>query len=62
MAPFSASTEQVQGISVDVTSYYAPAVIVLLLQHAALTFAALSWSGAIPGDGRSVPGGAAHRW
>ena len=42
VAPFSASTEQVQGISVDVTSYYAPAVIVLLLQHAALTFAALS--------------------
>ncbi len=42
VAPFSAGTEQVQGISVDVTSYYAPAVIVLLLQHAALTFAALS--------------------
>ena len=42
VAPFSASTEQAQGISVDVTSYYAPAVIVLLLQHAALTFAALS--------------------
>ncbi len=42
VAPFSASAEQAQGISVDVTSYYAPAVIVLLLQHAALTFAALS--------------------
>ena len=45
MAPFSASAEQAQGISVDVTSYYAPAVIVLLLQHAALTLAALSWFG-----------------
>ncbi len=63
VAPFSASTEQVQGISVDVTSYYAPAVIVLLLQHAALTFAAsLAGQGALPGDGRSVPSSPAHRW
>ena len=40
--PFVASIENVQGINVDFSHYYVPGVVALLLQHLALTFAALS--------------------
>ncbi len=42
VSPFVAAVEHVQGIDVDFSHYYVPGVIALLLQHLALTFAALS--------------------
>lgn len=42
VSPFRTQIENVKGISVKVSDYFAPAVIVLLLQHLAVTFAALS--------------------
>ena len=36
------SIENVQGIKIDFSHYYVPGVVALLLQHLALTFAALS--------------------
>ncbi|HEX2155082.1 MAG TPA: ABC transporter permease [Acidimicrobiia bacterium] len=40
--PFIADTELVQGTDIPLTTYYSPAVVVVLLQHVVLTFAALS--------------------
>lgn len=40
--PFIAKTESVSGLSISYTAYYTPAVVVVLLQHVVLTFAALS--------------------
>jgi ABC-2 type transport system permease protein len=40
--PFVADIGNNQGIAVDFSHYYVPGVVVLLLQHLALTFAALS--------------------
>jgi ABC-2 type transport system permease protein len=42
VSPFVAAVEHVQGIDIDFSHYYVPGVIALLLQHLALTFAALS--------------------
>ena len=42
VSPFVGSIENVQGIKVDFSHYYVPGVVALLLQHLALTFAALS--------------------
>src|SRR4026207_198141 len=40
--PFSVKTSGISGIQFMVTGFFAPAVIVLLLQHLSITFAALS--------------------
>lgn len=40
--PFVAETKAVVGEEIPLTTYYAPAVVVVLLQHVVLTFAALS--------------------
>ena len=40
--PFSVKTSGISGIQFTVTSFFAPAVIVLLLQHLSITFASLS--------------------
>lgn len=40
--PFIANVEEARGIEVDFTHFYVPGVLALLLQHLALTFAALS--------------------
>jgi ABC-2 type transport system permease protein len=40
--PFSVETSGLSGVQFTVTSFFAPAVIVLLLQHLSITFAALS--------------------
>ena len=40
--PFTADTQSVVPVDVDPIDYFAPSAIVLLLQHLALTFAALS--------------------
>jgi ABC-2 type transport system permease protein len=40
--PFSSSTANLQREPIDVTDYFAPAAIALLLQHMVLTFAAMS--------------------
>lgn len=40
--PFVSDTENVSGRSVNPTEYFTPAALALLLQHVALTFAALS--------------------
>ncbi len=40
--PFESSTESRVAVDVDPTDFYAPSAIMLLLQHLALTFAALS--------------------
>ena len=42
VSPFVGSIENVQGIKIDFSHYYVPGVVALLLQHLALTFAALS--------------------
>jgi ABC-2 type transport system permease protein len=42
VAPFNSRAESIQGISLTPTGFFAPAVIVLLLQHLAVTFSALS--------------------
>lgn len=40
--PFVADTEQIVGGDIPMTTFYAPGVVVVLLQHIMLTFAALS--------------------
>lgn len=40
--PFESETENLLPVSIDPTDYFAPSSIILLLQHLALTFAALS--------------------
>ena len=40
--PFSVETSGLSGVQFTVTSFFAPAVIVLLLQHLSITFASLS--------------------
>lgn len=40
--PFVAETEGIAGTEVSLTTYFSPAVVVVLLQHVVLTFAALS--------------------
>ena len=42
VSPFRSQTHNIATIITNVTSYYAPAVIILLLQHLTFTFAALS--------------------
>ena len=42
VSPFVGSIENVRGIEIDFSHYYVPGVVALLLQHLALTFAALS--------------------
>ncbi len=42
VSPFVASLANFQGVAVDFDHFYVPGVIALLLQHMALTFAALS--------------------
>jgi ABC-2 type transport system permease protein len=42
VSPFVSSIENYQGVNVDFSDYYVPGVVALLLQHLALTFAALS--------------------
>jgi ABC-2 type transport system permease protein len=41
-SPFSVKTESVTGIELELTDFFTPAVIVLLLQHLFVTFAAMS--------------------
>ncbi len=41
-SPFDVKTESVTGIELELTDFFTPAVIVLLLQHLFVTFAALS--------------------
>lgn len=42
VSPFSATVENARGIEIDFSHFYVPGVVALLLQHLALTFAALS--------------------
>jgi ABC-2 type transport system permease protein len=42
VAPFTTETHSVSGLSLSPVDFFAPAVIVLLLQHLAVTFAALA--------------------
>ena len=42
VSPFTVDTEVVGAVEVSLTDFYAPGVIALLLQHLAITFAALS--------------------
>ena len=42
VSPFAASLANFQGVAVDFDHFYVPGVVALLLQHMALTFAALS--------------------
>jgi ABC-2 type transport system permease protein len=42
ISPFRSEAESLAPVIVDVTDYYGPAVIVLLLQHLCITFAGLS--------------------
>lgn len=42
VSPFVGTIDNVRGIDVDFSHYYVPGVVALLLQHLALTFAALS--------------------
>ena len=41
-SPFTVKTESVTGITLELTDFFTPAVIVLLLQHLFVTFAAMS--------------------
>jgi ABC-2 type transport system permease protein len=41
-APFTSETHSVAGVAISPVDFFAPAVIVLLLQHLAVTFAALA--------------------
>ncbi|MGE5373432.1 MAG: ABC transporter permease [Bacteroidota bacterium] len=41
-SPFTVKTESVTGINLELTDFFTPAVIVLLLQHLFVTFAAMS--------------------
>ncbi len=42
VSPFGADSDLVGSVELDLTDFYAPGVIALLLQHLAITFAALS--------------------
>lgn len=42
VSPFRSETQSIAPLQLRIVDYYAPAVIILLLQHFALTFAALS--------------------
>jgi ABC-2 type transport system permease protein len=42
VAPFTSQTHSVAGVAINPVDFFAPAVIVLLLQHLAVTFAALA--------------------
>jgi ABC-2 type transport system permease protein len=42
VSPFVAVVDHVKGVSIDYSTFYVPGVVALLLQHMALTFAALS--------------------
>ena len=42
VSPFTSTIDNVQGIQIDFSHYYVPGVVALLVQHLALTFAALS--------------------
>ena len=42
VSPFRSQTESITGVQLSPTDFYTPAVIVLLLQHLSVTFAALS--------------------
>jgi len=42
ISPFKNQTESISGVRLSPTDFYAPSVIVLLLQHLSVTFAALS--------------------
>jgi ABC-2 type transport system permease protein len=42
VSPFTADSELVTPVDIDITAYYAPGVIALLIQHIAITFAGLS--------------------
>lgn len=42
VAPFTSQTHSVTGVAISPVDFFAPAVIVLLLQHLAVTFAALA--------------------
>jgi ABC-2 type transport system permease protein len=42
VSPFRSETYSVASVQPDITSYYAPGVLALLLQHMAVTFGALS--------------------
>ncbi len=41
-SPFTATTKSITGIKLELTDFFTPAVIVLLLQHLFVTFAAMS--------------------
>jgi ABC-2 type transport system permease protein len=42
VAPFNSQVQSLQGASLSPTDFFAPAVVILLLQHLAVTFSALS--------------------
>src|SRR6185436_16890695 len=42
VSPFKSEAKSVAGLALSVTSFFAPAVLALLLQHVAITFGALS--------------------
>jgi ABC-2 type transport system permease protein len=42
VAPFNYQAKSLQGVSLNLTDFFAPAALVLLLQHLAVTFSALS--------------------
>jgi ABC-2 type transport system permease protein len=42
LTPFRTQTEQIATVKLELSQYFAPSVIILLLQHLAVTFAALS--------------------
>jgi len=42
VSPFRSEVQNLSRVAIDVTDFYAPAVIVLLLQHLCITFAGLS--------------------
>jgi ABC-2 type transport system permease protein len=45
VSPFRPETKSVAGLTLNVTNFYAPGVLALLLQHMAITFGALSMVG-----------------
>jgi ABC-2 type transport system permease protein len=45
VSPFRSETQNIAGVTLTVTNFYAPAVLALLLQHLAVTFGALSMVG-----------------
>ena len=45
VSPFTVETSPVTEPPTSQAAYYAPGVLILLVQHLSLTFAALSWYG-----------------